>query len=243
MSRFYVPEGSVIGNSITVSGREAHHILNVMRLKKSDKVVAFDGTGREYIGIIKTGSPKSLVIEITETRTPPKEVGPEITLIQAVPKKEKMDYIVEKAVELGVDKIIPVMTERTIVKWNDDKRRSCAQRWRRIAVEASKQCGRSDIPEIVDLTDCRAAFKKTAEDDIKLIAALSDEAIPLKEALGGLKGRRVSAAIGPEGDFTADEVKAAKALDFKLVNLGPRVLKSDTAGLFILSTLDYELTG
>ena len=130
MSRFYVPRESVRGNIINISGREAHHILDVMRLKVTDKVVTFDGTGKEYTGFIKEIKTKSAIIEIVETRIPHGMESAGITLVQAIPKKDKMDYIVEKSTELGASKIIPIVTGRTIPDWDEPKRIASVERWR-----------------------------------------------------------------------------------------------------------------
>ena len=153
-----------------------------------------------------------------------------------------MDYIVEKATELGVSSIIPLITSRTIPVWDDDKRKLAVERWRKIATEASKQCGRVDIPSIDQIKEFSDFTAKITDYDLALIAALDDSAVKLKESLSGFGGGRVAIAIGPEGDFTPAEIAQAKACGCKLVNLGSRVLKSDTAGLFVLAILNYELT-
>lgn len=243
MSRFFIPKEAVRGKNILIGGKEAHHILDVMRLKPLDKIVAFDGSGKEYVGFIKDAKPGTLSVEIVETRTPSGPQTSKITLIQALPKKEKMDYIVEKSTELGVYSIIPVITERTIPKWDASKKAAQTDRWAKIAREASKQCGRVDIPKVERIAAFKEELAKGASDyDLRLIAALTDETIRLKEALLGFRGGKVAIAIGPEGDFTPREVSEAKNAGFKLINLGPRVLKSDTAGLAALAILNYELS-
>jgi 16S rRNA (uracil1498-N3)-methyltransferase len=151
-----------------------------------------------------------------------------------------MDYVVEKATELGVGRIIPVVSERTIPRWKDAKKEALKERWRKIAVEASKQCGRSDIPVIDDIVEFADCIAKIGTCPLRLIAALSDEAIPLKDTLRDFKGDGIAVAIGPEGDFTPEEIEVAKSGGFKLISLGPRVLKSDTAGLSVLAAINYE---
>jgi len=240
MSRFYIPHESIRGRMIVVSGEEAHHIIDVMRLKPNDRVVTFDATGKEYIGVIKEVAKKSLVIDITEEKEVAAKSGAKITLIQAVPKKNKMDYIVEKATELGVSGIMPVFTERTIPKWDKRKMAFQAERWRKIAREASKQCGRADIPKVEEMTYFTAITGNFSGCDQALVAALSDKAVPMKAALKGPRPHNVAVAIGPEGDFTDEEIEAAVSAGFKVINLGPRVLKSDTAGLAALAVLNYE---
>jgi len=240
MSRFFVPKEMIKGNRIVITGKEAHHILDVMRLKESDKVITFDGSGREYIGVVKETDRRSLVVEILERRVARQIEALEITLIQALTKKEKIDYIVEKATELGVHRVVPVFTERAIPVWDDEKRRSHVDRWRKIAREASKQCGRSSIPEISEIEDFGSAVTRMSDKELRLIAVLSEETVPISSAISGLKPKSVVIAIGPEGDFTQAETDAAKKAGFKPVSLGLRVLKSDTAGLAALAILNYE---
>ncbi|MDD5174492.1 MAG: 16S rRNA (uracil(1498)-N(3))-methyltransferase [Candidatus Omnitrophica bacterium] len=251
MPRFFVAKEFIKTDTIYITGLEAHHILDVMRLKISDEVIVFDGTGREYTGIIKAANRKSLEVEIKKTRESDAGKTVFLTLIQAIPKKDKMDYIAEKATELGVTRIIPVTTARTIPEWNDAKKASVVGRWRKIAMEAAKQCGRADIPEIQPITDFNAVVGAAARSgendgkaarthDLKLIAALSDKAIKLKDALKNGSGKKITVAIGPEGDFTPEEIERAKNAGFRIISLGPRVLKSDTAGLALLSMVNYE---
>jgi 16S rRNA (uracil1498-N3)-methyltransferase len=215
-----------------------------MRLKISDEVVVFDGTGTEYVAVIKEVLPRFLSLEIIETRGPSNKEIYTTTLMQAIPKKEKMDYIVEKATELGVSSIVPVMTVRTIPDWNETKMTKAVERWRKISLEAAKQCGRLDIPKILPVTDFTASVKKYTDAvyDIRMIAALSDKAIKLKDALKDTRAGNIAIAIGPEGDFTPEETSLAVKSGFKIVNLGPRVLKSDTAGLAVLAIINYEYT-
>lgn len=244
MSRFYVPKSSINGKTIVVDGEEAHHIIDVMRLKPSDAITAFDGTGKEYAGLISKISGKSVIIDIVSTTAPRAAGAIEITLIQAVPKKSKMDYIVEKSTELGVSSVVPVVTNRTIPDWDEDKRSLCVRRWCKIAIEASKQCGRADIPSISEIADLSRFLKDSKGFDLAMIATLDSGAcdiISLKDALSGFAGKKIAIAIGPEGDFTPDEVTQCRSAGFKPVTLGRRVLRSDTAGLAVLAILEYEL--
>jgi 16S rRNA (uracil1498-N3)-methyltransferase len=242
VSRFYVPEGSVKGDAIEVSGDEAHHILDVMRLKRSDEVVAFDGSGMEYVGFIDSVKNKSLTIKIVSSRRSSDSLQARITLIQAITKKDKMDYIVEKATELGVRSIIPLSAERSIPDWDESKKSARVERWRKIAREAAKQCGRADVPEISDIADIGKAVSSVEGYDIKMIAALAEGTIPLAKAIGQFRSGRVAIAIGPEGDFTKAEIGLALGAGFKPVGLGPRVLKSDTAGLAVIAIIQHEAT-
>jgi len=242
MSRFYAPQENVKGNFISIDGREAKHILNVMRLKENDKVVVFDGTGKEYTGFIAERKLTSLKVEIVSVKQPLPEALPEITLAVAIPKKEKMDYIVEKATELGVGAIIPVISERTIAKPEDEKHLNKVGRWKKISLEASKQCGRRDVPEIKNIQKFYNAIETINNFDLAVIATLSENTVSLREAVSRFERGKVIVFVGPEGDFTPDEIAMVKDTSAKLVSLGPRVLKSDTAGLYLLSVLNYEFS-
>lgn len=240
MSRFYVPKEAVRGNQILISGKEAHHSLGVMRLKVSDEAIVFDGTGKEYTGVVTQTHRKSLVLEIIKTRNVSREEKYSTTLIQAIPKKDKMDYIVGKATELGVNSVIPVTTARTIPYWSDSKKVAISARWQKIARESAKQCGRMDLPEVKPVIDIEEALKDTGGYGLKIMAALNDKAVKLKDALKNCPGGKIAIAIGPEGDFTSEEVKKAGEYGFRIVNLGHTVLKSDTAALAVLAMINYE---
>ena len=240
MSRFFVPKEAIDGKTIRLDGPEAHHVLDVMRLRTGDGVTTFDGSGREYEGIIKEARPKSLMIEITSTREVPAEGKVLVTLAQAIPKKDKMDYIVEKATELGVHKIAPIETARTIVRLKGDRAKERAERWRRIAREAAKQCGRTTVPEIEDIRDYGSFLGAVKGYGLILMACLVTGTEDMGEVLKGQRAGNMLLFIGPEGDFTPDETTAARSKGARMVSLGPRVLKSDTAGLAALTMINYE---
>jgi len=242
LSRFFAPKENVKGNLIYIDGREARHILNVMRLGEEDKVVVFDGTGKEYTGFIKTAKLKSLTVEIITTRSPKDESLPQITLAQAIPKKEKMDSIVEKATELGVSAIAPLISERTVVELEEGKAFGRVERWRKIARESSKQCGRTRVPEIKDIRKFSDAACDINDFDLGLMAHLSGNTRSLKDAISGFVGGKIIVFVGPEGDFTPEEIRLTEDTGCKFISLGRRVLKSDTAGFYILSVLNHEFS-
>jgi 16S rRNA (uracil1498-N3)-methyltransferase len=242
MSRFFAPKENVRDNIIIIDGQEAKHILNVMRLSENDKVVVFDGTGKEYTGFIKETKPKSLIVEIVSVKTPKYGKLPEITLAQALPKKGKMDYIVEKATELGASSVIPILSERTVVKIDEENNSKKTERWKKIVHEAAKQCGRTDVPEVSDIKKFYDVIEKISDFDLALMGCLSNDTINLKEAISNFSSGKIIIFIGPEGDFTPEEIKIAKDANCKTVTFGNRVLKSDTAGLYALSVLAHEFS-
>ncbi len=243
MSRFYSPPENIKDNLIYIYGQEAKHILNVMRLKEKDAVVVFDGTGKEYTGFIKETKTKELVVEVVKTRLPKKEDFPDITLAQALPKKDKMDHVVEKATELGVSNIVPLISERTVIKFEEEKARAREERWRKIAKAAAKQCGRLDVPGIKSVQKFYNFMDEVEKFDFVLMACLTEGSVPFKDALSGFEAGSMLMFIGPEGDFTENEIFMAKNAGAKLISFGKRVLKSDTAALYALSVLTYELAG
>jgi 16S rRNA (uracil1498-N3)-methyltransferase len=245
MSRFYVPPEKIKGDLIHVDGKEARHILTVMRMSEGDRIVLFDGEGNEYTGFIRdaaTDSGRELTVEVIKAEKPLPRKRPDIILAQALPKKARMDHIVQKATELGAAGIIPVITERTVPRPDGKKSAKRLARWRKIAVEAAKQCGRAEVPDIPDIVRYADLAGDLDGYDLVVMASLMEGNIPIKQVVRGYKKGRILVCIGPEGDFTPEEAGIAlKAPNCRPVSLGRRVLKSDTAGLYVLSVLGYEL--
>ncbi|MDD4879764.1 MAG: 16S rRNA (uracil(1498)-N(3))-methyltransferase [Candidatus Omnitrophica bacterium] len=240
MSRFYVPPECVADGKIMIRGDELHHARDVMRLASGDVIAAFDGSGKEYHGVILDVGKEQMTVRIDKT-IERKVEGCRLILVQALPKLDKMDLIIEKATELGVAKIIPVTTGRTVVRTDAKKENSKAERWRKITLVAAKQCGRSTIPEVMPVTGFADALKALNDAEIKIIPSLSGNTKALKEVLKGRKVKSAAVFIGPEGDFTEKEINDAEAAGAIPVSLGPEVLRSETAAICALSVLNYEL--
>jgi len=242
MSRFYVNPASVLGKKIYAEGEVGHHIIDVMRLGEGDSVTVFDGTGKEYKGTIASTGNKRVVIDILEINTTEKDSIVNISLAQAIPKKDKMDMIIQKATELGAVEILPFESSRTIVRARGERRQRKIERWRKIALEASKQCGRAELPKVADVVRFEAVLGLLPEYDLAVMPCLSGESIPLKSALRNVnKPKKVLAIIGPEGGFTEDEIEKAGGKGAVLVSLGGLVLRSDTAAIATLSILNHVL--
>lgn len=239
--RFYVPPGSIFSSKKIIQIKdktEAHHIRDVMRLKKGDIVDIFDGEGREFSCFIEEMKKEEVIIKIKEELAPKSDAPFNITLYQAVPKKTKMDFIVEKTVELGVGRIAPVITDRTVPDMKDFTKK--VERWKRIAMASSKQCGRRILPVISDVTDFKSALIDSKQKDLTIFASLDKETKPLKDILRGVAQKNIAVFIGPEGDFSPREVSMAKESGCDMCSLGRLVLKSETAAIYILSCLSYE---
>ncbi len=239
--RFYVPPGFIFMDKGVIEVRdkkELHHIIDVMRLTRDTSVTIFDGLGMEYSGKIKDIRRDLVVVGIEKALQVNRDRSFHVTLYQAIAKKNKMDLIIEKAVELGVDAIMPIITERTIpdIRKNPDKKRD---RWQRIAIAGSKQCGRTALPDVSAVKDLQAALSESKKSDIRVFAALDKDARPLKHVLRpGVK--TIALFVGPEGDFSPEEIAIARETGCSISSLGPLVLRVETAAIYALSCINYE---
>ncbi len=236
MSRFHLPPEAWQENP-ALSGDEARHLSQVLRMKPGDTVTVFDGHGRrataEILAVSRDRVPLKLG-EITSSRAP----LPAITLAQAIPKGKNMDLIVQKSVELGIAAIQPLVTRYTVVQPGDGK----SEKWRRNALEACKQCGQDTLPQIAEPMTFGKWIQTQAETPgLKLIASLAPGARPFREILKNYpETARAVLLVGPEGDFSVEETTAAIDVGFIPISLGSIVLRVETATLFCLSALRYE---
>ncbi len=245
MRRFFVEEKDIKENQVTIKGDEARHIARVYRLKEKDKIKVFTGKGREYLTEIIQASKKEVTGRILKESRLDTEPPIEITLIQGIPKSSKMDFIVQKATELGIKRIIPVTTQRTIVKLDREKAKARQVRWQRIATEAAKQSGRAMVPEVFEVISFTQSLENISREGLNLIPWEEEETTSLKEVLKRSRipdpGSKITVFIGPEGGFASEEIKAAKEKGALPVSLGPRLLRTETAGLVTLAMILYEL--
>ena len=227
-----------------LSAEEAHHLANVLRAVIGDSVIIFDGRGREALGELTALRDGSAIVTVLELTTSDEAYLPELTLIQAIPKHKSMDLIVQKATELGVAHIIPVVTRHTVVRFDEAKRKARRSRWEQIAVNASKQCGSSRVPAIGAIVDYDEALSIAASRDLFLFGTLQPGAQSFGAALRQAKLDRpasVGFLIGPEGDLSDRELSAATEVGGKGVSLGRLVLRVETAAIYVISILNYEL--
>lgn len=236
MARFHLPPDSWQGNP-ALTGDEARHLAQVLRMKPGDPVIVFDGHGRRAAAEILSVSRDRVPLKLGEI-LPSRAPLPAITLAQAIPKGKNMDLIVQKSVELGIAAIHPLVTRHTVVQPGDGK----SEKWRRNALEACKQCGQDTLPEIAEpLAFDRWIATQTDAPGLKLIASLAPGARPLRTVLRENPGTPAATLlVGPEGDFSAEETTAALAAGFLPISLGSIVLRVETATLFCLSALRYE---
>jgi 16S rRNA (uracil1498-N3)-methyltransferase len=240
MPRFYIPNPHIQDGLLKIEGDEVKHIRKVLRLKAGDEILVFDGSGKEFEGAIVEERRSSVMVKVRGIFSSKGDSSLEVTLAQSLLKGEKMDYLIQKATELGVNEIIPFFSARSVPVLEKSRRPNRHHRWEKIAVEASKQCGRGVVPKIESLQDYSSMLRAAPTDHLRLILWEGD-GLKLKEVLerSGEK-TKIFFVIGPEGGFSPDEVDKAKRAGFVAVTLGKRILRAETASLCLLSILQYE---
>jgi 16S rRNA (uracil1498-N3)-methyltransferase len=239
LARFHLPkleEGAL-------SGDEAKHCLQVLRRQVGDTISVFDGRGTEAIAEITSISSKRVELKLAEKRSTPAPAV-SLSLLQAIPKGSNMELIIEKAVELGVNAIFPMMTERTVVRLGVAEAKKKQEKWQRLALETCKQCGQNWLPEVHMPRPFSEVLTALPPYDVRIIAALLPDSQSAKTILSGVSSPHSAVlAVGPEGDFSPAEYAAARAAGFVPMSLGALILRVETATLYALSVLSHELRG
>ncbi len=264
MHRFYIAPEDWDPDALTLTGSEAHHARNVLRMERRAKLVAFDGQGHEITAeVVDLAGDEIRLRKLHEARTPPLKCR--ITLGQAIPKGKNMDLIVQKAVEIGASEIFPLISDRTIVDLDPKEAAQKQSKWQQVAIEAAKQCGQNWLPQVrmaqklsdFFADDIVAALVPSAESkdrrltpaplQLRLIGSLQSDAQDLKKILAQYTSEHrrlppsVLMLIGPEGDFTPAELALARSQGCVPITLGPIILRVETAAIYCLSILSYEL--
>lgn len=248
MHRFYIPPALWNPDALTLSDAEVHHALDVVRVKEGDRVVVFNGEGAEVTAEVVTTGKRSLSLKAVMAQKSPPLIC-RITLGQAIPKGKNMDLIVQKATELGSAAIAPIQSERTVVQLDAAEVTRKQEKWQGVAIEAAKQCGQNWLPKVHTPTSLKDFFESGERYDLMLIASLQPDALPPREVFAefqsgaGRKPSSVLVLVGPEGDFTPAEISLAKSYGCRPITLGPIVLRTETAALYCLSVLSYEMLG
>src|SRR5205809_2196206 len=247
MHRFYVAPEQWNPDAPTLAGAEAHHARDVLRMNRGEKLVLFNGRGREMTAeVVDLNGDEIRLRKVHEADTPPLRC--QIVLGQAIPKGKNMDLIVQKAVEIGAAEIAPIISDRTIVQLDSESVSQKQTKWQQIAIEAAKQCGQNWLPR-VHAPKKLAEFFPASEQafDLRLIGSLQPDAQQLKKILEtyssehGDRPRSVLMLVGPEGDFTPAELALARRHGCRPITLGPIILRVETAAIYCLSILSYEL--
>ena len=283
MHHFYLPPEQCTGDDLRLEAHEAHHALHVLRVKRGEPVVVLDGAGHEFLCEIAGASRAAMMLRVKQTNFIPPPSCP-ITLLQAVPKGKIMESLIQKSVELGAHRILPLLTERVVTHLADKERTQKREKWQQVAVEAIKQCGAAWLPEIEtpmsieEVLSRRSAGLRPGPSDLQHAGSetsapgpapeTGNESVPGSspsafdlsmvgslqagrrhprdcflefQARNGRLPRSVAAWIGPEGDFTTDELKMIEASGALPISLGRLTLRVETAAIYCLSILNYEL--
>lgn len=246
MPRFYVEDCQDAQTGIIITSEDVNHIKNVLRLSMGDAITVCDGAGKEYECEIAEISKEYVYATIVDINQNAAELPCKITLFQGMPKSDKMEFIIQKAVELGAAQIVPVMMKRTVVKLEDKKKDKKRERYQMIAESAAKQSGRGIIPEVAGFMTFREALQYAESFDFLLVPYESADGIAyaqemITQAANLADGASIGIFIGPEGGFAKEEIDAAKDAGAKIITLGNRILRTETAGLAVLSILMFQM--
>ena len=243
MQHFFVDASQVSEETIRIEGSDVNHMKNVLRMRIGEEVTVSDGQGKEYLCQVLDFEEEQVQLKIVETKASDAELPSKIYLFQGLPKQEKMELIVQKCVELGIYAVIPVSMKRCVVKLDAKKGAKKVERWNTIAASAAKQSGRGIVPEVTSVKTYKEALEMAKDLDVVLVPYECAEGMDhTKELIQSIKpGQSVGIFIGPEGGFDLDEIALACETGGQVITLGKRILRTETAGLALLSVLMFQL--
>jgi 16S rRNA (uracil1498-N3)-methyltransferase len=245
MHRFYLPPERCTGEMLRLDGREAHHALHVLRLKRGELVTVLDGIGNEFLCAVQDCGRNLATLTVSLKNFAPAPPC-SITLLQAVPKGKIIESIIQKSAELGTRRIVPLLAERVVTQLDSGEAEIKREKWQTVAIEAIKQCGAAWLPKVEAPLTIEQFLARQEKFDLSLVGSLQKERRHPREILRefearhGRPPRSVGVWIGPEGDFTPDELKAIQNSGAQPVSLGRLVLRVETAAVYCLSILNYE---
>jgi 16S rRNA (uracil1498-N3)-methyltransferase len=245
MHRFYLPPEHCAGAALRLEGREAHHALQVLRLQRGELVTVLDGIGNEFLCAVETSSRASLTLSVSLKNfmaAPPCA----ITLLVGLPKGKIIEGIIQKAVELGVQRVVPILSERVVTQLDEEGAESKRDKWQQVAIEAVKQCGAAWLPKIEAPVTIEQFLVRQEQFELSLVGSLQKERRHPRDVLREFESKQkrlpqsVGVWIGPEGDFSVNELAAIQNSGALPVSLGRLVLRVETAAVYCLSILNYE---
>ena len=239
MPRFFTPTENFDGNTVKITGDDAYHIARALRMAVGDSVTVADMQGREHTCRLTKIRDEVCECEILSTTEGKTESPAEITLFMGYPKGDKLEVVIQKAVELGVSRIIPFESSRCVKRPRQDKAEKQGARLSRIAEEAAKQCGRSRLAEVLPPVNFKKALEEAKKADLALFCYEGDGTESLKSVLNQKSAKSISVIVGCEGGFSFEEAALAKESGLVSVNLGPRILRCETAPTYVLSCISY----
>jgi 16S rRNA (uracil1498-N3)-methyltransferase len=246
MHRFYLPPNQCQNKELVLTPEESHHALNVLRIKNGERLMVLDGAGLELLCQAEHADSGKLTLTVVQRQ----KVAPlpyQVTLLQAIPKGKIIEGIIQKATELGAHRIVPILSDRVVTQLDDESAQARAEKWRQVAVEAIKQCGSTWLPVVDAPLTPKAWFDKGEKFELPLVASLQSDSRHPRDYFNtfqkekGRKPKTVCVWVGPEGDFTPAEMNMIKSSGALPITLGRLVLRSETAAVYSLSALNYEL--
>ncbi|MBM7556235.1 16S rRNA (uracil(1498)-N(3))-methyltransferase [Halanaerobacter jeridensis] len=244
MNHFFVEPEDIRGDLVIIRGQDVKHITRSLRLQPGDEITVADGLENKYLVELTATNDKLVEGEIKKELEVDAESDINVTLLQGLPKSKKMDLIVRKCTELGIDKVIPMETDHTVVKLSSSKAEKRKKRWQKIAKSAAKQSKRTRIPLVEDVINFESGLELVADYDLAVMPWVAEEKQGLKDIIQQQNTKEIEDVliiIGPEGGFSPQEVASAREEGVQPVLLGPRTLRTETAGLAVLTMLLYEL--
>jgi 16S rRNA (uracil1498-N3)-methyltransferase len=230
MPRFYLPPSAIRDKSFILTGSEAHHALDVLRKKAGDEIELFDGKDLSFLGRIDAVTGGEIRGTILDTH-PARSLPLELILYQALTKGSKWEWLLEKAGEIGISRVVPVFTQRSLIKLDAAQGEEKVKRWNRIALAATKQCGRTDLMAVDFPVNLTSALSHLRPQALSLIPWEKESKTAIKDACQGFNGKEINVFIGPEGGWDAHEIELARQHQVIPVRLGPTLLRTETAGL------------
>ncbi len=239
MTRLFIDEVLSDQRTLELNEEDSHYISQVLRMRTGEEITVVDGKGLEYLCSVSEIAKKKVILDVGEGRENKSEPPFKVTLFQSVSKGERMDLTIQKATELGVYEIVPVLSERCVVKLDKDTKGKI-DRWQKIALEASRQSGRGIVPKVTSPMNFSEAIDKIESFDLALFPWEEETEKGLKSALREFKGERIALFVGPEGGYEQKEADDAVKKGALRVTLGPRILRTETAGAAVLAMIVYE---
>ena len=240
MPRFFLPREQIRDNRGVITGQELVHLRNVLRLKPGDRITAFDDSGLEHEALIRALSADQGEIEILSSYQANRESPLEIILAVGLTKGEKIDFVVEKATELGVQVIIPFASANAVPKLDAAKAKRRSERWAKIALSAAKQCGRMRVPQVHPLCEFERLVRQGWPQPLKLLFWEGEQSRTLQDVYKSKSAEKSAlVVVGPEGGFSLDEVRVAQEQGFDSVSLGRRILRAETAAVAAMTLVQY----
>jgi 16S rRNA (uracil1498-N3)-methyltransferase len=240
MARFFLPKEKIQDQRGTIVGEELAHLRRVLRLGPGDQLTLFDDTGWEHEAVIRSFTADRGDVDIVRSYRPERESSLQITLALGLTKGEKTDFVIEKATELGVQTLVPFTSSYTVPKLNDRKIETRTERWQRIALSAAKQSGRTLVPKVLTLCEFQDLVTRPGTGTLNLLCWEREGQLTLKQVYDRERNvRAILLVIGPEGGFSSAEADTAQQAGFQSVQLGRRILRSETAALAALSVVQF----